>query len=111
MGVGVLSQLTCVQPLYLLGDLLSEILWQPQQKQVLEEEARRFTCRMYVRICEECLHELRRRPVAQLWGVDNPVELLQHLGGVLPDELDLEGLVGVGQVVSRLQDVLELSHG
>ena len=26
-GVSVLGQLTCIQPLYILGDLLSEILW------------------------------------------------------------------------------------
>ena len=42
--------------------------------------------------------------------VDDPVELLQHIGGVLPNELCLERFVGVGQVVCRLQDVLELGH-
>ena len=43
-------------------------------------------------------------------GIDDPVELLQHVGVVLPDEFSLERLVGVVQVVCRLQDVLELGH-
>ena len=30
MGVGVLGQLMCIQPLDLLGDLLPEIFWQSQ---------------------------------------------------------------------------------
>ena len=44
-------------------------------------------------------------------GIDDPVELLQHVGVVLPDEFRLERLEGVVQVVCRLQDVLELGHG
>ena len=55
-------------------------------------------------------HKLGRRLSAQLRGIDDPVELLQHVGGVVPDELSLERLKGVGQVVRRLQDVLELGH-
>ena len=53
---------------------------------------------------------LGRRLSAQLWRVDNLVELLQHVGGVLPDELGLEGLIRVRQVVHCLQDVLKLGH-
>ena len=74
---------------------------------MLEEEARRFASR---EMGEKSLHELGRWLSAQLRCVEDPVELLQHVGGVLPDELRLERLVGVGQVVRRLQDVLELGH-
>ena len=74
---------------------------------MLEEEARRFTGR---EVGEESPHELGRWLSTQLWGVDDPVELLQHVGGVLPDELGLESLVWVRQVISFLQDVLKLSH-
>ena len=56
---------------------------------MLEEEAHRFT---HGKVGEEGLHKLRRRLSTQLRGVDNPVELLQHVGGVLPNELGLEGL-------------------
>ena len=45
-------------------------------------------------------------------GVEEPAAStpMEAIGGVLPDELSLERLVGVGQVVCRLQDVLELGH-
>ena len=46
----------------------------------------------------------------QPWRVDDFVELLQHVGGLLPDELGLESLVWVRQVVRCLQDVLKLGH-
>ena len=67
-------------------------------------------------MCSTCIsvhhvvHELGRRLSAQLWRVDNFVELLQHIGGALPDELGLESLVWVRQVVRCLQDVLKLGH-
>ena len=72
---------------------------------MLEEEDWRLTRR------KEGPHELRRQLSAQLRSVDDPVELLQDIRGVLPDELGLEGLLGVWQVVRCLQDVLELGHG
>ena len=59
---------------------------------------------------EKSPHELGGWLPAQLRDVDDPVELLQHVVGVLPDELRLERLVGVWQVVRLLQDVLELGH-
>ena len=74
---------------------------------MLEEEASRFTG---LEVGEESPHELRRRLAAQLRGENYPVELLQHVEGVLPDELSLESLVGVGKVVRCLQDVLKLGH-
>ena len=45
-------------------------------------------------------------------GVEEPAAStpMEAIGGVLPDELSLERLVGVGQVVHPLQDVLELGH-
>ena len=74
---------------------------------MLEEEARGFTSR---EMREKSLHKLGRQLSTQLRGVDDSGELLQHVGGVLHDELSLERPVGVGQIVCRLQDVLELGH-
>ena len=59
---------------------------------------------------EKSLYKLGRQLSTQLLGVGDPVELLQHIGGVLPDEVSLERLIGVEQVFRRLQDVLELGH-
>ena len=74
---------------------------------MLEEEARRLAGR---EMGEKSPHELGRWLSAHFRGVDDPVELLQHVGGVLPDEVSLERLVGVEQVFRCLQDVLELGH-
>ena len=75
---------------------------------MLEERACRLTGRQ---VGEEGGHQLGWQLSTQLWGVDNPIELLQHVGGVLSKKLSLEGLVGVGQGVRCLQDVLELGQG